>query len=323
MLQNAYRRLRDHALTLTAAVAVAGLTGCAGDQSIQKFSAQSNAELLQKPDVQVRVPEVKAYVKRLAEEVLAAGKEYRQYDAQKDGWIYDKLDAVVVLDPNPNAFVTGDDIVFVHSGLIRELEHPDQLVAVLTHELSHNEKRHIKSNIDHQGRQVGLGLLAVAGAVAGAATGYDVGYAIAGGAGAVSAVDGMATMSFNKAEEMEADREGLALFREMGYDPKQFRRVFEILKEKFGDGTGLSSHPKNSERIAQVAKLAEQPLASGRKPELRTQDLAEFKRIQAIVAQLEKSASGKAFVGDAKYRNRLMSCFDYCHVKPKTPQKQK
>ena len=316
-----FTRTAKHLAVLGAAFSM--LAGCASDDSIRNFSAKNNAAILATPRALVSNPEVKAYMSKLASEVLGAAKARRTVDPQKDGWIYDKFDAAVVLSKDANAFVTGDDVVFVHSGLLSNLERPEQLMAILTHEFSHNELRHMKSNIEAMQRQTGMALVALAGAVAGVAGGGDlaqVGSGVAAGASGAMVVDGAFTRSFGRKEELAADKSGLELYARMGYDPAHFQRVFEIFREKYGDGSGSGTHPRNSERIKQVQEArASLPAPTAAQKSL---DVAEFQRIRAIVAQLERSAPEKTFVGNAKFKDKLMSCFDYCHAHEKSAQKQ-
>jgi predicted Zn-dependent protease len=284
--------------------------GCASDQSVRQLAEKTNHDLLSKPQQLCGNPQVQVYMNRMAQEVLAAAKKYRVIDAQKDGWVYDKFSAVVVLDPTPNAFVTGADVVYIHSGLIAELETPEQLLAVVTHELSHNELRHLKNNINSQQTQVGLGILAIGASMVDS----NAGQAVAMAAGGASVANGMLTTSFNRGQEMEADKYGLELYTKMGYDPRQFARVFEIQKEKHGDGNGMGTHPKNSERIEQVKALSSKSPVGG----YHSADLGEFRQVQALVrAEQAQMKKAEGFVGNAAYRNSLMSCFDYCLTQAK------
>lgn len=291
-------------------VIAALMVGCANDQSVRHLAEDTNRSLLSKPDKICATPQVQVYMNRIATEVLQGARKYRVMDPQKDGWVYDKFSAIVVMDPSPNAFVTGSDVVYVHSGLIAELESPEQLLAVVTHEMSHNELRHLKNSINGQQRQAGLGLLAIGASLVSS----QAGQAIAMGAGGASMVNGVLTTSFNRAQEMEADRYGLELYAKMGYDPRHFARVFEILKEHHGDGNGLGTHPKNSERVAQIKSLQTKSAINA----YRTLDLAEFQQIQALVrAEQARIKGARGFVGDPAYRNSLMSCFDYCLTQQK------
>ena len=47
------------------------------------------------------------------------------------------VDIYIVNDREPNAFVAGGQNIFVHTGLLTELDSIDQLRAVLAHELGH------------------------------------------------------------------------------------------------------------------------------------------------------------------------------------------
>jgi predicted Zn-dependent protease len=304
---------RSFARTLIRIAALSGvglllggpLGGCASDSNVRSLAARTNGEIMKHPEKMVRSGEVQSYVSGLASMVLEGARQHRTIDAkdpQKDEWVYDKFDAVVVLDKSVNAFVTGDDVVYVHSGLIRELDHPDQLVAVLTHELGHNELRHLKNNIDAKSRQQGLAVLAIGAGIVGG----NWGRGIAIGAGGGGLVNGYFLNQFNRKEELAADASGLDLYLKMGYDPAQFSRVFEILKAKYGEGKG-GTHPTQSERIKQVGELA----AKHQGTPVKTLDVAEFNRIRQLVIEEERWAPQEPLSANPKLRSNLMSCFSY------------
>lgn len=294
--------LRLGLLAGLALVAGGPLGGCASDSSVRSLAARTNGEISQHPEKLVRNAEVQSYVSGLANMVLEGARKHRTIDPEKDAWVYDKFDAQVVLDKSVNAFVTGDDVVYVHSGLIRELEHPDQLVAVLTHELGHNELRHLKNNIDAQSTQTAMGILAIAGGIVGG----NLGRGMAVGAGGVAMANGLALNQFNKKEELAADASGLDLYLKMGYDPAQFSRVFEILKAKYGEGKG-GTHPTQSERIKQVLELA----AKNSTTPTQSLDVGEFNRIRQLVIEEERFAPQDPLAANPKLRSNLMSCFSY------------
>jgi predicted Zn-dependent protease len=318
-LSNARSKILLAGLALIGGVSVM-LGGCASDATVRSLAASTNSQIIKgHSDAMSKSTDVQAYVNRLAADVLESAREDRprfeslvhkgpptSEQSAEDDWIYDKFEATVVLDGQPNAFVVGDDKVYIHSGLITAIETPEQLVACLAHEFSHIRLRHSKNNINNERLQVGAGILAIVGGVAGGRVGG--GLAVAGGAGGL--ISAGLTHSHNKAEEMEADKEALSLYTGMGYDPEQFARFFDLLKEKYGDGPATSTHPRNSERAAQIRTLARE---QGSVPS-RSLDLHEFKKIQALLASEQQAFAGESPLSNPALRSSLMSCFDYCQI---------
>ncbi len=74
---------------------------------------------------------VTVYVNQIADRVLADQPELRE-----------KLRFYCLKSPQANAFCTDQGIIFVTLGLIAQLENEAQLAFVLSHEISHYEKRH-------------------------------------------------------------------------------------------------------------------------------------------------------------------------------------
>ena len=79
-------------LAVVLAASTSPMAGCAGDSSIRSFAQTSNKKVLARPGVFVRHPEVARYVNGTAGEVLAAARQYRSIEQEKDAWIYDKLE---------------------------------------------------------------------------------------------------------------------------------------------------------------------------------------------------------------------------------------
>ena len=109
----------------------------------------------------------------------------------------------ILHDPTLNAFVAGGRNMFLHTGLLKELETPEELLGVIAHETGHMAGGHaIRRNINIRNATgpaiVGM-LLAVAAGVAG---GGAAASAIAAGS---QSVVGRTLLRFNRAEEAAAE----------------------------------------------------------------------------------------------------------------------
>jgi len=166
---------------------------------------------------------------------------------------------VVVDDDSINAFTTGCCFVYVHRGLLTNLNSEAELAAVLGHEVAHVTARHPQKRMTR-------GVLATLAATAAA---------IYTGSGAVADLAGLGAQAwmqgYGRESELEADRLGLRYSTAAGYRPEAMREVFEMFRrgERFemdrarAEGRqpriyhGLfSSHPAPDARAIQTAKAA-------------------------------------------------------------------
>lgn len=77
----------------------------------------------------------------------------------------------LVQDPTPNAFVAGGQNIFLHTGLVTELDGPDQLRAVIAHELGHIAGGHQTRRDEALQGARGIAAIGMLGAAAAAVSG--------------------------------------------------------------------------------------------------------------------------------------------------------
>ncbi len=169
----------------------------------------------------------------------------------------------IVNDPDPNAFVAGGANLFINSGLITRLETPDQLRAVIAHEVGHIAGGHITRRDQAMGGARNIALIGAAGAIAATLGGSpEVGLALA--TGSQNAAQRSA-LAHSRAEESAADQSGLRYMIAAGADPQA---TLDVLKLFRGQEALLSSsqdayartHPLWSDRIAMLEqRVAEAP----------------------------------------------------------------
>lgn len=160
--------------------------------------------------------------------------------------------------PFANAFALPGGAVLVTDDLIDEARTPDELSAVIAHEVAHVERRHVMQAVY---RSLGLGL--VLDAVVGGGTGA--------GQQAVLLAGSFTDLRFSREAEREADVRGMALLHEHGLSSQGMAPFFERMAAK-GDGDDaaavkelVSSHP-DSLRRAKVARAQAQPGAAAFDP---------------------------------------------------------
>ncbi|MBI2383112.1 MAG: M48 family metallopeptidase [Gammaproteobacteria bacterium] len=166
-------------------------------------------------------------------------------------------------DKQVNAFALPGGKIGVYTGLLKVADTPDQLAAVIGHEVAHVLARHGAERVSEQMvTQLGL-------EVASATTGVN------------PQMLGIATDVFfllphSRGQESEADLLGLDLMAKAGFDPRQAVTLWQNMSKDGGKKPPemLSTHPSDRTRIDGIAKrlpkalpLYEQAQAAGRKPQ--------------------------------------------------------
>lgn len=172
-------------------------------------------------------PAAKKYVEDLAAPLLEAA-----------GPLPFEFQFRVVKDPSINAFALPGGYVTVNSGLLEAAEGGEEVAGVLGHEIQHALLRHgTKRVLREMGGALVLSLLL---------GGTDL-HALGKFAG------DMVGLSYDRDQESEADREGVALLTRAKIDPSGLARFFERLTESgMTPPEILSTHPDPGNRAAEI-----------------------------------------------------------------------
>ena len=188
-------------------------------------------------------PEVVDYLNQLGDQLGATGP------AAGYGFEF-----FAVRDATLNAFAVPGGFIGVHSGLIVAASNESELASVLGHEMGHVTQRHIARMIA-QGRQSSVVSLATAvlAILAARSNPQAAGGLVALGEGI--AQDQM--LAFSRDAEREADRVGLDILRQAGFDPNAMVAFFGRLQDATriydsGAPTYMRTHPVTSERMADI-----------------------------------------------------------------------
>lgn len=136
-----------------------------------------------------------------------------------------------------NAFTIPGGNIYVFKGLISFCDSPEQLAAVLAHEMGHVEKRH---TVDRLVREFGLSIL----------------FSIMTGGDSVLLSDVYQTListGFSRSQEKEADQFALELLEDANISPKSIASFFRKLNREnlaYNEKIELiMTHPHNNARI--------------------------------------------------------------------------
>lgn len=165
----------------------------------------------------------------------------------------------IVREEQPNAFAMPGGSIMVTSGLLEALDRPEDLEAVLAHEVGHVQAR---DGMVALYRNAGLGIL------------LEI---VTGGSGVaqqIVALGGqLAQLRYTRQQEERADVSAIATLRKAGRDPASLASAFRALKRT----------------------ISEDPDASGRKPNLRGLKIPEWLQshpdLDARIARAEAAAT--------------------------------
>jgi Zn-dependent protease with chaperone function len=150
-------------------------------------------------------------------------------------------------DPILNAYAVAGGRVAFFGSMIQEAEHPDEIAAVLAHEIGH-----VVNHDPVRGQLQQLSGLAVLSLLLGDVSGGGLLSGTA--AGALSA-------GYSRSAEAAADRFATERLRAVGLPPSALGTMFERLRARYGETEGLvahfASHPQLAARIAATVAIGD------------------------------------------------------------------
>jgi beta-barrel assembly-enhancing protease len=180
---------------------------------------------------------------RVQQQVKTLGKKIvAQSVAAQSGYPFDFH--VLADDQTVNAFALPGGQIFITVALLARLKTADQLAGVLGHEVGHVLARHSAEHIAKQQLTQGI-----TGAVVMGAGSYQM-------AQVAQMVGGLINMKYGREDELEADKLGLCLMSQAGYNPTSLIEVMQILAEATGGRARqpefASTHPNPENRAQKI-----------------------------------------------------------------------
>lgn len=166
----------------------------------------------------------------------------------------------LVNDDAINAFALPGGFIGINTGLILTTDSEDELASVMSHEMSHVTQRHIARLYAYR-KQMTIGTMA--GALAAVIIATQNPQAGSGALMATIAGQAQSSLSFSRNNEQEADRVGIQLMSNAGFDPLAMPKFFEKLHQssRFSGQyvpEYLQTHPLTQSRIADAKNRAQQ-----------------------------------------------------------------
>lgn len=151
-----------------------------------------------------------------------------------------------------NAFALPNKRIGVFTGLLVQTANDDQLAAVIGHEIAHVRLSHTAERIN---RGILPNVVSGVAKLPGAIT--DIGVLERAGEITSGAVKIGAVLPFDRAQESEADLEGLTYMAKAGFDPEQAAIFWQQMSANSnGSIEVLSTHPSSARRVRALEDAA-------------------------------------------------------------------
>jgi beta-barrel assembly-enhancing protease len=246
--------------------------------------------------------EATEYLSNLGRRLAASSPDARQ-----------SFDFFWLRDPQINAFALPGGFIGVNTGLLLAAQSESEVASVIAHEIAHVTQRHIARMLAQQ-QQASIGTLAAfaaalllsrvsGGQAAEAATAFGTAAAI------------QSQLNFTRDNERDADRVGLQILDQSGFDPQAMQVFFERLQRatrvyEGGAPSYLRTHPLTFERIADIQNRM-QGMSYRQVPDsfdfqlVRAKLRAESGSPREAIAYFEESLAERKFLSEAASRYGL------------------
>ncbi len=185
-----------------------------------------------------------------------------------------------------NAYAFFGGHIAVHSGLITTADTESELASVIAHEISHVTQRHLARRMEEQSRSQSLTMAGMVSGLLLTLINPTVGMAALSTSMAASQ---QASINYTRGNEKEADRVGIELLANSGFDPGGAADFFGKMAEKYRyksmPPAMLLTHPVSEARITDAR------LRAHNMPMIKQPPSLEFELTKArITARYQKDA---------------------------------
>ena len=219
------------------------LIGCLAAAALALLPAVATAQ--RKPPSIIRDAEIENTIRAYAAPIFNVA-----------GFDADAILVRLVNDDSLNAFVTGGQRMFIHTGLLMQAEHPGQVIGVIAHETGHIAGGHLARNRDElRNATAEAAILAVLGIGAAVLSG-NAG-AAAAGASLGGTVAQRGYLSYRREQEQAADQAAVTYLESSGQSARGMLEFFELLEGQELLAVGrqdpyVRSHPIAGDRVVFV-----------------------------------------------------------------------
>jgi len=241
------------------------------------------------------------YLQALGQKLVEA--EFSESDVTQPLMTYNFF---VVKDNSINAFAMPGGVIGVHTGLILAANSESELASVLGHEIGHVTQHHLARMLASQQHDTFKNITSIALALLVSRANPE----LAGSALTAAVASGIQRqLDYTREHEREADRVGLQILDNAGFDVRAMPAFFNTLQRdtRFVEGSApsfLRTHPLTAERIADVSNRVEAM------PYRQVPDSLEFQMMRAkIRAGMNNSQNAidsfKNNISERRYVNEI------------------
>jgi predicted Zn-dependent protease len=177
--------------------------------------------------------------------VLLLVNSIKQRICSSNNFNADEIKVHVFCSKTINAYSLPDNHLVVYTGLINYCHNPEELSAVMAHEIAHIENKHVMKKLSEE---VGLAVLVT---ISGAGSSPGVIQRI---------VKLLTSTAFDRSKESEADAKAVQYLAKANIDPEHFADFLlrlsqdkENISFKFD---WVSTHPNSKDRAGEILKLS-------------------------------------------------------------------
>ena len=173
------------------------------------------------------------------------------------------LGLVILDNPSINAFAAPGGVIGINTGTILAAKSMDELASVIAHEVAHISQRHYEHSADERKKALLMQVGGMLAAIAASAVDGDAAAAVMAGSQTASM---NSSMAFSRNNEREADRVGMQIMIQAGYDPRAMPRFFATMNQQSQLNqvenrflpSFVRSHPLSDERLSESQSRAGQ-----------------------------------------------------------------
>lgn len=219
------------------------------------------------------------------------------------------LGLVIIGNPSINAFAAPGGVIGLNTGTILAASSMDELASVVAHEVAHISQHHYESGADERKKALLMQIGGMLAAIAASAVDGDAAAAVMMGSQTATM---NSSMAFSRSNERDADRVGMQIMNQAGYDPRAMPRFFATMNQKSQLNqtanqflpSFVRSHPLSNERLSESQSRAQRydalPLSKQQRHQAlfdllywRTQSTGEHVSETALTTAAKNSVGAK------------------------------
>ncbi|WP_242465369.1 M48 family metallopeptidase [Psychrobacter sp. M9-54-1] len=219
------------------------------------------------------------------------------------------LGLVIIDNPSINAFAAPGGVIGLNTGTILAASSMDEIASVVAHEVAHISQHHYESGADERKKALLMQIGGMLAAIAASAVDGDAAAAVMMGSQTATM---NSSMAFSRNNERDADRVGMQIMNQAGYDPRAMPRFFATMNQKSQLNqtanqflpSFVRSHPLSNERLSESQSRAQRyaslPLSKQQRHQAlfdllywRTQSTGEHVSETALTTAAKNSVGAK------------------------------